>query len=109
MKQRHPFAFALIAVVIGCTVLAGEISQPAAHAQPAPAPAPAPTQVTAPSVGRIDTSQPPAAASGFWTSRAPAKGGAYRYPLLILGGIVVLATGGLLIIGLRRVGRSRDA
>ena len=105
MKQRHPFAFALLALVIGCAVLAGEISQPAAHAQPAPAP----TQVNAPSVGRIDTSQPPAAASGFWTSRAPAKGGAYRYPLLILGGIVVLATGGLLIIGLRRVGRSRDA
>ncbi|MBK9069530.1 MAG: hypothetical protein IPL79_00755 [Myxococcales bacterium] len=107
MKQRHPLAFALLGLAIGCTVLAGEISQPAAHAQPAPAPAP--TQVTAPSVGRIDTSQPPAAASGFWTSRAPAKGGAYRYPLLILGGIVVLATGGLLIIGLRRVGRSRDA
>lgn len=107
MKQRHPFAFALIAVVIGCTVLAGEISQPAAHAQPASAPAP--TEVTPPSVGRIDTSQPPAAASGFWTSRAPAKGGAYRYPLLILGALVAAATGGLLVIGLRRAGRSRDA
>jgi len=31
--------------------------------------------------------------SGFWTSRRPAKGGAYRYRLMGIGVVILLITG----------------
>ena len=31
--------------------------------------------------------------SGFWTSRRPAKGGAYRYRLMGIGVVILLVTG----------------
>ena len=102
MTIRQRTTTALLALLAGLALLTSEPVAPRAHAQGVPAAAPG-------SVGRIDSSQAPVAASGYWTSRAPAKSGAYRYPLLILGAVVALTTAGLLVIGLRRVGRSRDA
>lgn len=84
-------------------------AQPAApqraEAQP---PSPSPNQ-SPPSagVGKIDMSQAPAPASGMWTSRVPAKNGAYRYPLLIIGVIIATITALLLVRTLRRAGQER--
>ena len=43
--------------------------------------------------------------SGFWTSNAPAIGGAYRYRLLLIGCAVALGTG----LFMRRVIRKANA
>jgi hypothetical protein len=44
-------------------------------------------------------------ASGFWTSRRPAKGGAYRYRLLGIGVVLLIATLLLMIRVVRRYER----
>jgi hypothetical protein len=74
-----------------------------AFAQPAPAPEPAP-QSTMRQPERL-----PHKPSGFRMSPAPAKGGAYRWNLLIAGGFCVMLTGALVARYLRKVNRSRAA
>jgi hypothetical protein len=51
----------------------------------------------------------PSAPSGFRLSGAPAKGGAYRYRLMIAGAFCVMLTAGLVARYLRKVNRSRPA
>jgi len=59
--------------------------------------------------GRPDP-QPSAGAgrSGFWTSRQPAKNGAYRYRLMAIGGGIVIIMGTVMIVLVRRAKRERD-
>lgn len=47
--------------------------------------------------------------SGFWTSRAPAKGGAYRYRLLLIGLGLIAITGGAIVYLIKRANRSNKA
>lgn len=58
--------------------------------------------------GRPDP-QPSAGAgrSGFWTSRQPAKGGAYRYRLMGIGVGIVIVTGGVMIYLVKRASKDR--
>jgi hypothetical protein len=83
-------ALVIIALVLGL----------AAPAVAQPAPEPAPTKMRQPEV----LHQAP---SGFRLSAAPAKGGAYRYRLMIAGGFCVLLTAALVARYLRKVNRSR--
>lgn len=47
--------------------------------------------------------------SGFWTSRKPASGGAYRWRLLGIGVGVLAITGGSMLLLIRGAKRSRAA
>jgi hypothetical protein len=47
--------------------------------------------------------------SGFWTSRAPAKGGAYRYRLLLIGIGLVGIMGGAIMYLIKRANRSNKS
>lgn len=47
--------------------------------------------------------------SGFWTSRKPASGGAYRWRLLGIGVGVLALTGGGMLLLIRGAKRSRAA
>jgi hypothetical protein len=40
--------------------------------------------------------------SGFWTSNRPAVGGAYRYPLLLLGVGIAAIMGAIIVVVIRR-------
>jgi hypothetical protein len=46
--------------------------------------------------------------SGFWTSRMPAKGGAYRYRLMGIGGGLLLGTGLFVRRLIKRANEERD-
>jgi len=47
--------------------------------------------------------------SGFWTGYKPARAGAYRWPLLLVGLGVIGVTVSILFFALRRVSRARAA
>lgn len=47
--------------------------------------------------------------SGFWTSREPAKGGAYRWRLLGIGMILVIVMGGAILLLIKRANRANAA
>ncbi len=47
--------------------------------------------------------------SGFWTSRQPAKGGAYRWRLLGIGLGLIVLTGGAIVYLIRRANRSNKS
>jgi hypothetical protein len=47
--------------------------------------------------------------SGFWTSNAPAVGGAYRWRLLGLGVVIAAVTGYGIVRLIRRANAERDA
>jgi hypothetical protein len=47
--------------------------------------------------------------SGFRMDGTPAKGGAYRYRLMIVGGFCVMLTAGLVARYLRKINRERAA
>ena len=47
--------------------------------------------------------------SGFWTSRQPAKGGAYRWRLLGIGLGLIVLTGGVIMYLIRRANRSNKS
>lgn len=47
--------------------------------------------------------------SGFWTSRMPAKGGAYRWRLLGIGLGLIALTGGGIVLLVRRANRENAA
>ncbi len=44
--------------------------------------------------------------SGFWTSRQPAQGGAYRWRLLLLGVGLIGLTGGVIVLLIKRANRA---
>jgi hypothetical protein len=46
--------------------------------------------------------------SGFWTGYKPARGGAYRWPLLAIAVGTIALTGSILLVALRRVSRRRS-
>jgi hypothetical protein len=46
--------------------------------------------------------------SGYWTGYRPARGGAYKWSLMVVGLGVLALTIAALLFGLRRVGRNRD-
>ena len=46
--------------------------------------------------------------SGFWTSRAPAKGGAYRYRLLGIGVALALGTGFVMLRLIKKANQERS-
>ena len=46
--------------------------------------------------------------SGFWTSRRPAKGGAYRYRLMGIGLVLVTATGFIMLHLIKKAKAERD-
>lgn len=58
---------------------------------------------------RIDEREGRAGRSGFWTSRAPAKNGAYRWRLLGVGLVLMGITGGGIVLLIRRANRSNAA
>ncbi len=47
--------------------------------------------------------------SGFWTSRQPAKGGAYRWRLLLIGRGLIGISGGAIVYFIKRANRSNKA
>lgn len=47
--------------------------------------------------------------SGFWTSSQPARGGAYRYRLLLIGLGVMLGTAVIMVHAIRRGAKERVA
>lgn len=47
--------------------------------------------------------------SGFWTSREPAKGGAYRYRLLLIGLGLIGIMGGAIVYFIKRANKSNKA
>lgn len=57
---------------------------------------------------QMNTGEEQGGRSGFWTSRAPAKGGAYRWRLLGIGvGLLALTGTGMLVL-IRRAKAERD-
>jgi hypothetical protein len=46
--------------------------------------------------------------SGFWTSRRPAKGGAYRWRLLGIGVVLASLTGAGMLVLIRRANAHRN-
>ncbi|MBA2544181.1 MAG: hypothetical protein H0V17_31340, partial [Deltaproteobacteria bacterium] len=58
---------------------------------------------------RIDESEGNGGRSGFWTSRKPAKGGAYRWRLLGIGLGLIALTGGGMVLLVRRAKRENLA
>lgn len=57
---------------------------------------------------RIQTEEEGGGRSGFWTSRRPASGGAYRWRLLGIGVGLLAITGGGMILLIRRAKSYRD-
>ena len=47
--------------------------------------------------------------SGFWTSRQPAKGGAYRWRLLLIGVGLIGIMGGAIVYFIKRANKSNQA
>lgn len=58
---------------------------------------------------RIDEREGNGGRSGFWTSRTPAKGGAYRWRLLGIGLGLIAVTGGGMFLLVRRARRDNLA
>jgi hypothetical protein len=50
----------------------------------------------APMAERPEARQEPVGRSGFWTNPYPAKGGAYRWRMMAVGGVLLAATGYLM-------------
>jgi hypothetical protein len=55
---------------------------------------------------RLDEKEGRAGRSGFWTSRQPAKGGAYRWRMLGIGLGFMAITGGGIVLLVRRANRA---
>lgn len=57
---------------------------------------------------QIQTEEERGGRSGFWTNRAPAKGGAYRWRLLGIGVGVLAITGVGMLVLIRKAKNDRD-
>jgi hypothetical protein len=100
-----------VLVLVGLTLA---LAFGAASAQPAPEPArPAPGDVEGRPIEpghrmpqpQLMNEKP----SGFRMNGMPAKGGAYRYRLMIVGGFCVMLTAALVARYLRKINRDRAA
>jgi hypothetical protein len=93
-----------VLVLVGLTLA---LAFGAASAQPEPDPYARPIQPGhhMPRPQEIDGGKP----SGFRMSGAPARGGAYRYRLMIVGAFTVMLATGLVVRYLRRINRERAA
>lgn len=98
-----------VLVALALAVTAAASSDARAQTPPPPAAAaPAPTPEPGAPLTERRMRQPEqltARPSGFWTSNRPAKGGAYRYRMLLLGVAIVLLTGLLMVRLVRRHAR----
>lgn len=70
-----------------------------ARAEPQPVPA----------TERPEVRQEPIGRSGFWTNPYPAKGGAYRWRMMAVGGVLLAATGYLMWRLLKKASAERAA
>ncbi len=57
---------------------------------------------------RIQAEEEQGGRSGFWTNRAPAKGGAYRWRLLGIGVGLLAVTGAGMLLLIRKAKSDRD-
>ena len=113
-RSWPPLLAVAIAVALGSDAAAARIAEPSAAAAPTSdqTAAPETSDETAPgaAAGRALSPRPEylrSKPSGFWTSNAPAKHGAYRYRMLGIGVGIFAITVFFVVRALRRAGARR--
>ncbi|HEY4176563.1 MAG TPA: hypothetical protein VGM90_07020 [Kofleriaceae bacterium] len=102
--MRIAVAVFALALVVGAASVAHATTDPVAEGQTPPVAVPdEPIKPISP-----DEIQQPEGRSGFWTSRAPAKYGAYKWRLLGVGVILVGITGIVIMRMLKRTKRDNE-
>lgn len=88
---------------------AGSETAPAATTEPAPRPASSTSWSQAPLTENSQAKPEWKGPSGFWTNPYPSKGGAYRWRMMAIGGVLFVIMGWLMLRLVKKANAQRAA